>query len=513
MPMPDRTSDPAGDLCDLTAGRLAALIRGRAVSAREVMQSHLARYDRINPQVNAIVTCVPEAALEAADAADAALAAGRGVGPLHGLPVAHKDLFVTAGIRTTFGSRVFEHHVPDETALIVERERRAGAITLGKTNTPELGAGSQTFNEVFGATRNPYGLTKTCGGSSGGAAVALATGMTPIADGSDFGGSLRNPASFCNVVGFRPSSGRVPRWPSAAPWFSFHVHGPMARTVADVALLFDAIAGPDPRAPLSLTVPPAATSRALERDPAGVRIGWSPDLGALPVAPEVRAVLDGGRAALESLGCVTEESAPDLDGAHEVFTTWRAWYFDLAFGPILDAHPGMLKDTVGLEHRGGPRPGRNRRSPRRNAGAPPSIAASRAWFAEHDFLALTVAQVAPFDVAQPYVTEIAGETLPTYLDWMKSCYLISATGHPAISVPCGFTPDGLSGGGCRSSGAPTTIWGCCSSPTPSSRPPGAGDAGRRFWRRSDRAALARPPPRPALRAIPPPLGAALPLHC
>ena len=289
--MPDDAPRPTEELCDMTACRLSEALRDRSVSAREVMQAHLARYERINPHVNAIVTCVADAALEAADAADAALAAGREVGPLHGLPVAHKDLFVTAGIRTTFGSRAFEHHVPDETALIVERERRAGAITVGKTNTPELGAGSQTFNEVFGATRNPWDLSKTCGGSSGGAAVALSTGMVPIADGSDFGGSLRNPASFCNVVGLRPSSGRVPRWPSAAPWFSFHVHGPMARTVADAALLFDAIAGPDPRAPLSLTVPPVATRGALGRDLAGVRIGWSPDLGVLPVEPEVLAVL------------------------------------------------------------------------------------------------------------------------------------------------------------------------------------------------------------------------------
>ena len=442
MPMPDRTSDPTGDLCDLRARRLAELVRSREVSAREVMQAHLARYDRINPCVNAIVTCVADAALDAADAADAALAAGREVGPLHGLPVAHKDLFVTAGIRTTFGSRVFEHHVPDETALVVERERQAGAITVGKTNTPELGAGSQTFNEVFGATRNPYDLSKTCGGSSGGAAVALATGMVPIADGSDFGGSLRNPASFCGVVGFRPSSGRVPRWPSAAPWFSFHVHGPMARTVADAALLFDAISGPDQRAPLSLTVPPVATRDALERDLRRVRIGWSPDLGVLPVEPEVLAILESSRAVFEDLGCVTDESAPDLDGADEVFTTWRAWYFDLAFGPILDRHPGLLKDTVvwNIEAGRGLRGPQLAEAERKRAALHRRL---RAWFAEHDFLVLTVAQVAPFDVDQPYVTEIAGETLPTYLDWMKSCYLISATGHPAISVPCGFTPDGL----------------------------------------------------------------------
>lgn len=436
--MPDHAADP----CELPAGRLAALIRGRAISAREVAQAHIDRIDRLNPRVNAVVTCVPDAALAAADAADAALAAGRAAGPLHGLPVLHKDLFVTAGIRTTFGSRVFEHHVPDETALVVERERRAGAITLGKTNTPELGAGSQTFNEVFGATRNPWDLTKTCGGSSGGSAAALAAGMAPIADGSDFGGSLRNPASFCNVVGFRPSPGRVPRWPAAAPWFPFNVHGPMARTVADAALLFDAVAGPDPRAPLSVAVPRMATRDALGRDFAGVRVGWSPDLGVLPVAPEVRAALDGGRAALEALGCVTDESAPDLDGADEVFTTWRAWYFDLAFGPILDRHPGVLKDTVVWNVEAG----RALRGPQLAAAERRRAALHgrlHAWFAEHDFLALTVAQTAPFDVDQPWVTEIDGETLPTYLDWMKSCYLISATGHPAISVPCAFTPAGL----------------------------------------------------------------------
>ncbi len=440
--MAEQSLAPTGDLCDLTARHLATLIRNRSVSAREVMEAHLARYERINPHVNAIVTCVADAALDAADAADAALGAGREVGPLHGLPVAHKDLFVTAGIRTTFGSRAFEHHVPDETALIVERERQAGAITVGKTNTPELGAGSQTFNEVFGATRNPYDLSKTCGGSSGGAAVALATGMVPIADGSDFGGSLRNPASFCNVVGFRPSSGRVPRWPSAAPWFSFHIHGPMARNVADAALLFDAIAGSDPRAPLSMTAPPVATRGALERDLAGVRIGWSPDLGGLPVEPEVLTVLDGGRAVLEALGCVTDESAPDLDGAHEVFTTWRAWYFDLAFGPILDRHPGVLKDTVvwNIEAGRDLRGTQLAEAERRRAALHRRL---RAWFAEHDFLATTVVQVAPFDVTQPYVAEIAGRSLPTYLDWMKSCYLISATGLPAISVPCGFTPAGL----------------------------------------------------------------------
>jgi amidase len=198
------------EICFMTSTKLAARIRAGDLSASEVMEAHLDQIEHTNPRVNAIVTLMPEKAIEEARAADERLTRGLPVGPLHGLPVAHKDLVPTGGIRTTFGSRIFEDHVPEENALIVERLKGAGAITLGKTNTPEFGAGSQTYNEVFGETLNPYDPTRTCGGSSGGAAVALACGMLPIADGSDMGGSLRNPASFCNVVGFRPSPGRVP---------------------------------------------------------------------------------------------------------------------------------------------------------------------------------------------------------------------------------------------------------------------------------------------------------------
>ncbi len=435
-------SSPPTDLCDLTARELAAHLRKKRVSAREVMTAHLTRIDQVNPAVNAIVTLLPESALDAADAADAARARRDDVGPLHGLPIAHKDLFVTAGIRTTFGSLAFNDHVPNETALIVERERRAGAITIGKTNTPEFGAGSQTFNQVFGATRNPYDPTKTCGGSSGGAAAALATGMLPIADGSDLGGSLRNPASFCNVVGLRPSPGRVPRWPSSAPWFTFSVHGPMARTVGDVALLLDAIAGPDARAPLSLGVPATRFAEALDRDFNGVHVAWSPDLGGLPVEPAVASVLARQRPTLEALGCLTDEAQPDLRDADEIFTTWRAWFFELAFGSVLDQHRSLLKDTVIWNIEAG-----------RALGGPQLADAERKraalyhrvrqFMARYEFLLLPVSQVVPFDVEQPYVTRINDEPLPTYLDWMKSCYQISVTGLPAVSVPCGFTDDGL----------------------------------------------------------------------
>ncbi len=242
----------AQELCFMTAVELTARLRARDLSALEVMQAHLDQIERVNPQVNAVVTYLPEKALAGAKAADAALARGDAVGALHGLPMLHKDTIETKGIRTTFGSPIFREFVPDFSDLIVERTHAAGAIPVGKTNAPEFGAGSQTFNQVFGATRNPYDLSKTCGGSSGGTAVALACGMHPIADGSDMGGSLRNPANFCNVVGFRPSPGRVPVCPSGSAWSGMSLQGPMARTVEDVALMMSVMAGPDARSPIGI---------------------------------------------------------------------------------------------------------------------------------------------------------------------------------------------------------------------------------------------------------------------
>ena len=284
------------ELCFLSATELARRMRQREVSCEEVMRAHLAQIDRINPQVNAIVTLLPDRAIDGARAADRRLQRGEPVGALHGLPVAHKDLVATKGIRTTFGSPIYQDFVPDVDAVLVERLRAAGAILIGKTNTPEFGAGSQTFNPVFGATRNPWDLTKTCGGSSGGAAAALACGMLPIADGSDLGGSLRNPASFCNVVGFRPSAGRVPSWPAFNAWFTLSVLGPMARTVEDLALMLTAIAGPDPRAPISIAEPGSVFARPLHRDFRGVKVAWSRDLGGLPLDPGIaRCCRTGGR--------------------------------------------------------------------------------------------------------------------------------------------------------------------------------------------------------------------------
>ena len=430
------------EICFLTATELARRIRAKDLSAREVMEAHLAQVERVNPKVNAIVTLLPEKAMEQASAADETLTRGTEVGPLHGLPVAHKDLVFTRGIRTTLGSLAFKDFVPEEDALIVERLKKAGAITIGKTNTPEFGAGSQTYNEVFGETLNPYDTSRTCGGSSGGAAVALACGMLPIADGSDLGGSLRNPASFCNVVGFRPSPGRVPVWPNFVAWFPLTVQGPMARTVQDTALMLSAIAGPDPRSPIAVTEPGSLFSRPLERDFKGVLVAWSRDLGELPVDPRVTEAIEGQRNAFESLGCVVEDREPDFTDADEVFKVWRAWRFELAFAELLENHRDQLKDTViwnieeGMKL-SGPQIGR---AERRRTELYHRV---RKFMETYEFLILPVSQVPPFDVKQRYVTEIDGVRMDTYLDWMKSCYYISVTGLPAISVPCGFTPDGL----------------------------------------------------------------------
>src|SRR5687768_11180078 len=308
------------ELCDLSAIELAARIRRKDVSARDVMSAHLARIERVNPKVNAIVTLVADRAMADAARADD-LAKGGTPGPLHGLPVAHKDLLDTAGIRTTRGSRFYRDTVPARDALIVTRMRAAGAITVGKTNTPELGAGSQTFNEVFGATRNPYDVTKTCGGSSGGAAVALACGMVPIADGTDVGGSLRNPAAFCNVVGLRPSPGRVPTETNG--WSPFSVWGPMARSVGDVALFLSAIAGYDPSSPLSIREDGGQFRVPLDRDFKGVRVAWWRNLGGLPFEAEIRRVVDANRRVFEGLGCIVEEAEPDFTGVDQAFPALR----------------------------------------------------------------------------------------------------------------------------------------------------------------------------------------------
>ena len=429
-------------ICFLTAAEIAKKIRKGEISAVQTMEAHLAQIERINPQVNAIVTLVPELALEEARKADEKQAKGGNIGPLHGLPVAHKDLVPTKGIRTTFGSLVFQDFIPEEDALLVERLREGGAIMLGKTNTPEFGAGSQTFNRVFGVTRNPYDLSKTCGGSSGGAAVSVACRMLPIADGSDLGGSLRNPTNYCNVVGFRPSVGRVPSWPNESGWNSFAVDGPIARTVEDTALMLSVLAGPDSRSPICLPESGSIFLKSLERNLKGVRIAWSPDLGGLPVDSRVTETLEAQRHVFEDLGCVVEEGFPDFSDADEIFKTFRAWFYELKLASLLPEHGEKIKETViwniesGMKLSG---PELGRAEVKRTA----LFHRVREFMQDYDFLALPVSQVPPFPVEQEYVSEINGLQMGTYLDWMRSCYFISVTGQPAISVPCGFTAEGL----------------------------------------------------------------------
>jgi len=427
----------------MSATEMSRHIRSKKISCKEIMQAHLRQIKKINPQVNAIVTQLDEEELlAAAEEADRQIAQGKEIGILHGLPVAHKDLVPTKGIRTTFGSLIYKDHVPDHDALIVERLKQAGALTIGKTNTPEFGAGCQTFNRVFGKTLNPYDFTKTCGGSSGGAAAALACGMVPIADGSDMGGSLRNPANFCNVVGFRPSPGRVPQWPNVIAWFPIAVQGPMARTVEDVALMLSAIAGPDKRSPISICEPGTIFSESLERNFKGMKVAWSRQLGDLPVSKEVTGVLESQRHVFEEIGCIVDDVEPDFSGADEAFSVWRSWRFATRYHDLLNNHRALLKDTViwdtekGLQLTG------------RDIGKAEIKRTNlfhrlRTFMDEYRFIVCPVNQVPPFDIQKEWVEKIDDVKMDTYFEWMKSCYYISATGLPSISVPCGFTDNGL----------------------------------------------------------------------
>jgi amidase len=412
-----------------TATELAAGLRAREFSAREVMEAHLARIEAVNPRVNAIVTLDAEGALGAAEAADAS--APRGA--LHGLPIAVKDLEDTAGMRTTYGSPLFAEHVPEADSLLVERLRAAGAIVIGKTNTPEFGAGSQTFNAVFGATRNPWDLSRTPGGSSGGAAAAVASGMLPFADGSDLGASVRNPAAFCSLVGLRPSPGLIPDAGPGDPWNPLPVLGPIARTVDDVALLLSALAGPDPRDPLS-----GAGFAPAWGDVRGLRVAWSRDLGGLPVDPAVTAVLEPQRATLEALGCVVEDAEPSFAGADEAFEVLRGVTFAGAFKTIVD----QLKPTLAENVRFGLSLG-----PERIARAlelrGELFARMHAFLGTYDVLAAPVTQVPPFSVDEEFPRAIAGVGMGSYLEWFRSCSRITVTSHPSVAVPAGFTEGGL----------------------------------------------------------------------
>jgi len=432
----------APDICFLSAVEMSALIRKKKLSAREALDAHLKQIERVNPKVNAIVTLVADQAKDAARKADEAQAKGATLGALHGLPIAHKDLMETAGIRTTFGSPVYKDNVPKFDAMPVERIKRAGAITIGKTNTPEFGAGSQTFNRVFGATKNPYDLTKTCGGSSGGAAVALATGMLPIADGSDTGGSLRNPAAFCSIVGFRPAPGRVCGPAKGNAWSTLSTAGPMARNVGDVALLLSVMAGPDPRCPIAITEPGSKFLANLDRSFKGVRVAYFKDLGGIPFDRRIRETVNAQRRVFESLGCIVEEAEPDWSGADEAFNILRAWNYAASYADLVRTHRDQVKETVIWEVE------RGLKYTAAELARAHSLHAQvwdrmRVFQEKYEYFILPTTQVPPFDLTQEYVTEIEGVKMNSYIEWMRSCYFISILENPSISMPCGYTPEGL----------------------------------------------------------------------
>jgi len=434
------------DLCFTPATELLRLYRGRRASPLEVMQAVLARIDAVNPRLNAYVTLAREAALASAKRATAALGRGRSAAlpPLHGVPVSIKDLTLTKGIRTTEGSKIHEHRVPDEDALIVARLRAAGAIVVGKTNTPEFGAGGNTFNAVFGATRNPWNPALTCGGSSGGAAVALATGMGPIAEGSDLGGSLRMPAAFCGVVGFRTTPGLVPKHPVNDGWDALSVTGPMARTVADTALMLSVVAGADDRAPLSYDVDTAVFPRAV-RAPSikGWRVAWTPDLGGLiPVDDENVRVCREAVRVLRSLGARVTEGCPDFGEVNQIVLGTRGlamavnhadklpkWRDQMQKGLVWNIEQGLALSSTEIGAALRARTDLWQRM--------------RAFMEGHELLVLPTTSVQPFSVDQPYPTEINGTRLEHYIHWAFMTYGITLTGLPAISVPAGFTRGGL----------------------------------------------------------------------
>jgi amidase len=409
------THQTAPSLCFTSARELARMIATRQVSAREVMAAHLTHINRLNPTLNAIVARLDDdRCLALADEADRRLASGAETGPLHGLPIAFKDLEAAVGFPWTRGSPIFAHDMPVDDTVLVERLRRAGTIPIGKGE---------------GASRLPP-------------PAAVATGMLPCADGSDLGGSLRNPGSFNNVVGFRPSFGLVASAPTPLPFVSFAVKGPIARTVDDAAFLLSAIAGTDPRDPVSYPSDPSSFAAPLDRDFEGVRIAWGPDLGGLPLDRRVRAVVGRQRRTFADLGCIVEERSPGLEAADKIFLDIRAWMTSYNHGALLDAHRDQLKPEAIWEIEKGRRLSAH------------DVAATLAQHAEllqrwrlfqqdYEFFVCTVNQVPPFDANETWPKEIDSLRMEHYIAWMKSTYWVSATLCPALSVPAGFTDDGL----------------------------------------------------------------------
>lgn len=436
------------ELFEQNAVELAARIRTGALSAEALMRATLARIEQVNPAVNAIISLIPaETALEMARQSDKILAESGPQGPLHGLPMAVKDLEETAGLLSSYGSPLFKQHVPAADSLMVARLRAAGALIIGKTNVPEFGFGSQTYNTLFGTTFNAYDQTRTAGGSSGGAAVALAMRMLPLADGSDHGGSLRNPAAYNNVYGFRPSPGRIPDLNGDRFSLGLPVLGPMARTIDDLALLFSVQAGPDPRVPASACLPGSAFTPLQAADLKGKRIGWLGDLdGHLPMEAGILELCTAGLEVLQRLGAVVEPVrlgiSPEL-----IWQSWRAlrsWQTAARLGPVYQdpARRDLLKPEIQWEIEQG------------LALSGLEIAAQieqrNDWlrhalelFARYDVLVLPSAQIFPFAATQTWPRELAGRSMDSYHRWMEVVTPATLGGLPALSVPVGFNPAGL----------------------------------------------------------------------
>jgi amidase len=436
----DVTSDA---LCFTSARDLARQIRSRTVSSREVMSACLAQIRRLNPGLNAIVARLDDdACLALADKADAMLANGGPIGPFHGLPTAIKDLEPAVGFPQSKGSPIHKDLMPDADSVLVERVRGAGAIVIGKTNVPEFGMGSQTYNRVYGTTLNAYDRTKTAGGSSGGAAVAVASGMLPIADGGDLGGSLRNPANFNNIVALRPSVGLVPVAPTPIPFVGVSTKGMLGRSVEDVAFGLSVVAGADPRDPQSFHSDAHSFAGTLERDLRGVRVAWAPDLGGLPLDPRVRKVLAAQRKTFEDLGCIVEDACPDFGNVNEIFLalrTWASWsiYKDLLAQHRAEFKPEAIWDIESGAHLTGEDVGRALVQQGQ------LLDRLRVFQDRYEFLVCAVNQVPPFDASEPWPKSIDGVAMENYVAWMKTTYWISTTCRPAMSVPAGFTDEGL----------------------------------------------------------------------
>ncbi|SEM73963.1 amidase [Sphingomonas gellani] len=441
---PSLAATKGADILDMSAVTMAAELRKKGLSARELMTAHLARVDALNPRFTALVSRIDHAdALRQADVADRDAAAGHFHGPLHGFPHAVKDTASTRGIASTQGSPLLKDHVPDADSLVVARMRNAGAIFVGKSNVPEFALGSHSYNRVFGTTRNAYDPRKSAGGSTGGGAVALALRMVPLADGSDFGGSLRNPAGWNNVFGFRPSWGRVPSIPNTDLfWQNFATSGPMARSVADVALLMSVQAGPDPRAPFAPQDDPAMFAAPLERDWKGKRIGWLGDLGgALPTEAGVMATCEAALSAFGAIG-MTVDAARLSESADAMWNTavpLRQWSVGADLQGFYDdpVKRAQLKPEAVWEVEGGTRL-TGPQLAKASGGRTRILEAFRKAFQTYDFLALPTAQVFPFDAEQHWPREIAGKAMDSYHRWMEVTLPPTMAGLPTLAVPAGF---------------------------------------------------------------------------